>query len=122
MVLWKGLEDHPPKGKAHTGENLGWSGISHLTLYSPEPIRLTWKYQMPGQDQRLLTVGMPRMKEGQGVHGPCSLTAKTLLENWQMKGSWLCLCSYGACRAGAPLQGKVPIQQDRILGLGRQAL
>lgn len=121
MVLWKGLEDHPPMGWAHAGENLGWSGISHLTLYSPEPIKPTWKYQMPGQEHHLLTIGMPRMK-AQGAHGLCSLTAKTLLENWQMKGSWYCLCSYGACHVGAPLQGKVPIQEDRILRLGRQAL
>lgn len=27
MVLWKGLEDRPPTGRAHAGENLGWSSI-----------------------------------------------------------------------------------------------
>lgn len=41
VMLLKGLEDGPPTGRAHTGENLGGSGMSpHLAyLTLPLPLR-----------------------------------------------------------------------------------
>lgn len=47
VMLLKGLEDGPPTGRAHTGENLGRSGISPHLAYLTLPLPLRGESPQP---------------------------------------------------------------------------